>query len=321
MLKKALEFYTRYFVVWVILLGLAALEWPDPFGWVGAYRVGGCIPLLNLFFSVTLFGIGMVLRPEDFKRIIERPILIVIGTCAQFVIMPIGSFLVAKAFALQPDHAVGLIIAGAAPDAMSGNALSYVAHADTAYTVSLTMVSTLLCPILTPALTRWLAGSILPIDFWRMVLELSYMVIVPLLLGFAVRRRLGDRVDRIQVAFPALSVTFIVVICAVVLAGSSRHLRNAEFSATTVRILGACLTLNVLGLVGGYLVAVFCGMPVTQRRALAIQVGMQNAALGAALAKSQFGDQAALPAVLFVFVSLVTGALLVGVWQRTEPQG
>jgi BASS family bile acid:Na+ symporter len=321
MWQKVLDFYTKYFVVWVILLGLAALQWPDPFGWIGTYRVAGYIPLLNLFFSVTLFGIGMVLRPEDFKRIMDRPILIVIGTCAQFVIMPLGSFLVAKAFALQPDHAVGLIIAGAAPDAMAGNALSYVAHADTAYNVSLTMVSTLLCPILTPALTHWLAGSILPIDFWKMVFELAYMVIVPLLLGFAVRRRLGDRVERIQAVFPALSVTFIIVICAVVLAGSTRHLRAAEFSATTVRVLGACLTLNVLGLVGGYLVAVFSGMSVAQRRALAIQVGMQNAALGAALAKSQFGDQAALPAVLFVFVSLITGALLVGLWQRMELKG
>ena len=109
MWRKVLDLYTRYFVVFVILLGLAALQWPAPFRWVGAYKVAGHIPLLNLFFSVTLFGIGMVLRPQDFKRILERPVLIVIGTCAQFIIMPVGSFLVAKAFALQPDHAVGLI--------------------------------------------------------------------------------------------------------------------------------------------------------------------------------------------------------------------
>ncbi|MBP8302662.1 MAG: bile acid:sodium symporter family protein [Phycisphaerae bacterium] len=319
MWQKALGFYTRYFVVWVILLGLAALYRPAPFQWVGGYKVAGHIPLLNLFFSVTLLGIGMVLRLEDFKRILERPGLILIGTLAQFIIMPVGSFLVAKAFALQPDHAVGLIIAGAAPDAMAGNALSYVAHADTAYNVSLTTVSTVLCPILTPALTRWLAGSILPVDVWKMVFELAYMVIVPLLLGFAARQVLGDRVDRIQAVFPALSVTFIMVICAVVLAGSTRHLRAAEFSAPTARVLGACLALNALGLAGGYWVGVLFAMSVAQRRALAIQVGMQNAALGAALAKSQFGDQAALPPVLFVFLSLVTGALLVGVWQRGRP--
>jgi len=321
MWQKALDLYTRTFVAWVILLGLAALRWPDPFIWVGAYHVGGTLPLLNLFFSVTLFGIGMVLRPEDFKRIWERPGLIVIGTLAQFIIMPVGSYLVAKVFALQPDHAVGLIVAGAAPDAMAGNALSYVAHADTAYNVSLTMVSTLLCPILTPALTKCLAGSILPIDFWKMVFELAYMVIVPLLLGFAARRMVGDRVERIQAVFPALSVTFIIVICAVVLAGSTQRLKAADSLATTLQILGACLALNTLGLVGGYLVAVFCNMPVAQRRALAIQVGMQNAALGATLAKSHFGDYAALPAVLFVFVSLITGALLVGIWQRTHMQG
>lgn len=303
-------------MAWVILLGIAASIWPAHFQKAGNIQVAGHIPLRNLFFSVTMLGIGMVLSPQDFKRVLTSPRLILIGTVAQFIIMPGASWLASKAFFLGPEHAVGLIIAGAAPDAMAGNAISYIANADTAYNVSLTLVSTLLCPLLTPALTRALAGAILPINTWLMVLELAYMVVVPLLLGFAIRRLLADLIGRIQVVFSALSVTFIVFICAVVLAGSISQLGSGRPTYEALRVSAACLVLNGLGLLGGYLVGVIFQMPKAQCRSLAIQVGMQNAALGANLAKSQFGDQAALPAVIFVFVSLITGALLAGIWQR-----
>jgi len=314
--KRALEFYTKYFVLWVVIAGIVAYLTPGPFQQAGNQRIAGLVPLRNLLFSLTMFGIGMVLRPKDFVRILARPRLIIIGTAAQFLIMPVASWLAAMAFMLGPEQAVGLIIAGAAPDAMAGNALSYIANADTAYNVSLTLVSTLLCPVLTPFLTKLLAGTILPVDVWLMVIELAYMVVIPLLLGFVVRRALGQTVERIQVVFAALSVTFIVFICSVVLAGSTKQI---DMGGVGLRVVGACLALNCLGLAGGYLVGVIFGMPIAQRRSLAIQVGMQNAALGASLAKSQFGDQAALPGVVFVFVSLITGAMLAGLWQGHRP--
>jgi BASS family bile acid:Na+ symporter len=274
------------------------------------------VPVRNLFFSITMFGIGMALTPADFRRILANPHLIVIGTATQFLIMPFGSYLVARAFGLGPEHAAGLIIAGAAPDAMAGNAISYIAGADTALNISLTLVSTLLCPVLTPALTKALAGAILPVNAMLMLIELAYMVVLPLLVGFLLRRALSGLVMRIQVVFSAISVTFIIFICTVVLAGSVDQIGSGRMPSAGLGILGSCLVLNCLGLIGGYLVAMAFRMGIAQRRSLAIQVGMQNAALGASLAKSQFGDQAALPGVMFVFVSLITGAMLAAIWQR-----
>jgi BASS family bile acid:Na+ symporter len=141
MLNKALTFYTRFFAVWVVIFAVVAYYFPSPFKALKDYN--------KWFFAVTMFGIGAVLCADDFKHILKNPTLILIGTCAQFTIMPFGAFALAKAFNLPAEAAAGLILAGAAPDAMAGNVMSYIAKADTAYAVSLTTVSTLACPVIT----------------------------------------------------------------------------------------------------------------------------------------------------------------------------
>lgn len=101
---------------------------------------------------------------------------------------------------------------------MASNVMSYIAKADTAYSVSLTTVSTLLCPLLTPGLTFLLAGSVLEVDFRDMMLTVVYMVIVPLLVGFGVRHFFREKIQKILPIFPAISVTFIIFICSLVIA-------------------------------------------------------------------------------------------------------
>ena len=136
MFNKILSFYTKYFAVWVILFGAAAFFFPKIFLEASAYR--------KWFFGLTMFGIGAVLRVEDFQRISQRPVIVLIGSCAQFTIMPLGAFILAKAFNLPDELAAGLILAGCVPGAMASNVMSYIGRADTAYSVSLTTVSTLM---------------------------------------------------------------------------------------------------------------------------------------------------------------------------------
>jgi len=332
MLKKALEFYTRGFALWVILLGVVAYHWPEAFKAINAFHLAKLLPQAwnqglmvqtlafmtanRLFFAVTMFGIGVALQPEEFREIVRRPGLVVIGTAAQYTIMPLAAWLLGRLFHLPPALAVGLILTAATPEAMSSNVMSYVAKADTAYAVSLTIVSTLICPIVTPGLTKLLAGTLLPIEFWPMLLDVMVMVIVPLWVGFWVRRWLGRSLDAILPVFPALSVTLITFICALVIA-----LNKERLSQVTGVVLTVDIALNVVGLVGGYAVAVLFAMTRPQRRTLALEVGMQNAALGAALAVEHIGPEAAIPAAIFVFVCIITAAMLAAVWQRMEPQG
>jgi BASS family bile acid:Na+ symporter len=308
MVGKLLSFYTKYFALWVVLFGVVAYFFPEPFRTLKSFN--------RLFFSLTMFGIGAVLQADDFKRIAKKPIIVLIGSCSQFTIMPLGAFALAKAFGLPPEISVGLILTGSAPGAMASNVMSYIAKADTAYSVSLTTVSTLLCPLLTPGLTFLLAGSMLPVRFTDMVQDVACMVVVPLFVGFAVRHYFKKAVEKILPVFPAISVTFIIFICSLVIALNKEYL-----SRLSGVILAAVLVLNIYGMVAGYGVAAAFRMANRRKRTLAIEIGMQNAGLGTVLALAHFGEKAAMPAAIFVFTCIITASLMAAVWQKrpSEP--
>ena len=304
MLGKILSFYTKYFAVWVIIFGVVAYQVPKPFVALKNY--------MDWFFALTMFGIGAVLQIEDFKRIAQKPIIILIGCCSQFSIMPLGAFLLAKLFDLPPEIAAGLILTGSAPGAMASNVMSYIAKADAAYSISLTTVSTLLAPLLTPGLTFMLARSRLEVPFWEMVGSVMKMVIVPLFIGFGVRHYLKDKIEKVSAIFPAISVTFIIFICSLVIA-----LNRDYLAKVTGVILAAGVLLNIYGMLAGYGVGSAFQMEVRRRRTLSIEIGMQNAGLGTVLALKHFGERAAIPAAIFVFICIITASTMAEVWQRT----
>ncbi len=306
MFDRILNFYTKYFAVWVILGGVAAYFWPRPFVAMGDYN--------KEFFAFTMFGIGAVLTVEDFKGIIKQPSVVLIGALAQYIIMPFGAFALAKIFNLPKEIAVGLILTAAAPEAMSSNVISYVAKADVAYAVSLTTVSTLACPVVTPGLTLLLAGAMVKVNFWAMFADVMYMVIVPLFIGFAVRHYFRNFISKILPVFPAVSTTFIVFICSVVIASNKEAL-----ALVTGVVLAATIILNIGGMVGGYGAAWLTGMDVKKRRTLSIEVGMQNAGLGVVLAREHFGNEATIPSAFFVFICIITAAVMAEIWRRRTP--
>lgn len=306
MFSKILSFYTKYFAVWVVLFGAAAYLEPRPFIALKNYN--------EWFFALTMFGIGAVLQLEDFKRIAAKPVIVLIGCCAQFSIMPLGAFVLARVFRLPPEIAVGLILTGSAPGAMASNVMSYIAKADTAYSVSLTTASTLLCPLLTPGLTYLLAGSVLKVDFWPMVTSVIKMVIVPLFAGFGLRHLLKEKVQKILEVFPAISVTFIIFICSLVIALNKNYL-----IMLTAAVLAAAIILNIYGMAAGYTVGSVFRMNINRKRTLAIEIGMQNAGLGTVLALKHFGEKAAIPAAIFVFICIITASIAAEFWQKISP--
>lgn len=306
-MNRILTLYSRLFVLWVVLFGILAYGCPQPF-----VRV---TPITPWFFALTMFGIGALLQPSDFSNILRRPWLVVLGTAAQFTIMPFGGFLLARAFRLPPDLALGLILTGAAPGAMASNVMSYLAKADTAYAVSLTVASTLLCPVMTPGLTKVLAGAYMEVDFWAMFRSIVIQVIVPLFVGLGVRYYFHAFMLRIEKVFPAISVTFIVFICAGVIASNQQYLAK-ELTGVVVVV---CCCLNIGGMLGGYGVGLLFRLDVPKRRTLAIEIGMQNAGLGTALAVQHFGASAAVPCAIFVFVCIFTASAMARIWNRKAP--
>jgi BASS family bile acid:Na+ symporter len=305
MLGRFLNFYTKYFAIWVVIFGLIAYLAPAPFV--------SLRPAMDWFFALTMFGIGAVLEADDFKSIMRQPVFVLIGSCAQFTIMPLGAFFAGKVFSLPPELAAGLILTGAAPGAMASNVMSYIAKADVAYSVSLTTASTLLAPILTPGITYLLAGLMLKINFWEMMLSVITVMIVPLFIGFSVKYVFRETFRKIANIFPAISVTFIIFICSLVIAMNKNYL-----IMVTGTVLVADLCLNIFGMLAGYTVGAVFRMDIRKRRTLAIEIGMQNAGLGVVLALKHFGEKAAIPAAIFVFICILTASVMAEIWQRNS---
>ena len=325
LLKTILYWYTKLFAVWIVLFAVIGYFWYQPFVFLANAKMFGAaaenwpdvfqsLRSPNLwFFALTMFGIGAVLTVADFKNIAKRPVIVLIGSVAQFTIMPLGAFALSKLFGLHPMLAAGLIIAGCAPGAMSSNVMSYIAGADTAYSVSLTTVSTLLCPLLTPALTKLLAGQDMPVPFWSMFFQIIFMVVLPLGAGFAVRHCFAQTIEKIKDIFPAISVTFIIFVCTLVIATNREKMLHATVAIVTVVIL-----LNVYGMASGYGVGKLFRMPFSQRRTLSIEIGMQNAGLGTVLAIEHFGAEAAIPTAFFVFTCIITASIMTEIWKSRK---
>ncbi len=305
MFNKILEKFAKLLVLWVVLAAAAGYLFPRvllPFK-----------PFTDWLFAFTMFGIGCLLSFDDFKPILKTPKLIFLGTLAQFVIMPLLAVAIIKLLGLAPALAVGLILAAAVPDAMAAGVMSYLAEADVAFSVALTTATTLVSPVVTPALTWILGKEYIPIPFWAMMQSILVMVILPLILGLLAQHKFRKVTFRIKPVFPALSALFIAFICGLVVA-----LNKEALSKVTGLIFIAVISLNVLGLIFGYLAGRAFKFNLPQRRTLAINVGMQNAGMGAVLAIKHISPEAAIPNALFATWCIISAALLAGIWSNKK---
>jgi len=301
MLNKIFQWFTRLLVLWTLLAVAIGYFYPAA---LTIFK-----PYLDYMFMFTMLGIGFVLNPEDFLPIVRKPQLPLLGTFSQFAIMPVTSFFVAKILKLPPEYALGLIIAGSVPGAMASNVISYLAKADVVLSISITTCSTFLAPILTPTFTYLLAKTFMHVDFWAMFKSILLMVVLPLVVGLTLKHYLRNYVTKIIDFFPALSTLFIAFICGLIVALNKDKLANV-----TLIIFIAVFLLNAIGLLGGYFAGKLYGFSEDRRRTLAIEVGMQNAGLGAVLALKHFSAAAALPSALFATWCVITASILAGIW-------
>ena len=189
--------------------------------------------------------------------------------------------------------------------------ISYLAKADVAYSISVTTVATFLAPILTPLFTYIFAHTIIEIPFWPMFLSIVKMVIAPLVVGFFIKRRFKDLVERFINVAPAFSTVFIALICGLIVALNKDHLL-----AVSAIIFVAVFLHNLFGLGLGYGAARLYGFDIKRRRTLSIEVGMQNAGLGAVLALKHFGSEVAIVPALFATWCVITASILAEIWSR-----
>ena len=293
---KIIRFISSNLLLWVVLFAIIAYFYSPLFL---VFR-----PTINWFFASAMFGIGLVMKNDDYRNIAKTPLSVLFGTICQFTIMPGLSYVIGRMMNLPDEILLGLVITGAAPGAMTSNVISYLSKADVAYSVSLTTVATLLAPILTPLLTLLLVGQRIPVSFIKMSLTIIYTVVLPLLSGFAVRSFFPKFVSKVEDLPPLISVMSIVVITSFVVAANVNSINKATFI-----IVLAVIVVNILGMSLGYFAGYIPRFDLKKRKTLAIEIGMQNAGLGVVLALKLFSEDVAVPAAFFTIWCIISASL------------
>lgn len=273
-------------------------------GYFAADDVSRAAPAVNPLLGVVMFTMGLTLRPADFALVVRRPLPVILGVIAQYVIMPLTALLVVTVLGLPPELAAGVILVGCAPGGTASNVVSYLARGDVALSVTMTSISTLLAPLLTPVLTLWLAGKYMPLDGAGMAQTIATIVLLPVIGGVLFRLLLTRVTERLLPVLPWLSVLAISVIVAIVVSGSAESMLSAG-----LLVLVAVIVHNVLGMALGYGAAAAFGLSVPVRRTTGIEVGMQNSGLAAGLAAQYMDPLSALPGAVFSVWHNVSGAL------------
>ena len=301
--ERSARIAVTVFPLLIVAGGAAALFFPQPFLGLSSY--------VNPGLMLIMFGMGLTLTLPDFGLVLRQPLPVLLGVVAQYLIMPLLGFGIAWALQLSPELAAGVILVGCAPGGTASNVVTYLARGNVALSVAMTSVSTLLAPLLTPVLALWLAGRYMAVDAGSMAWSIVQIVLIPVVLGLAIRYLAPRLVDRVLPVLPWISVLAITFVVIAVVAPSSAALLTAGWL-----ILLAVVLHNGLGLGLGYGAAKLFRQPVPSRRTMAIEVGMQNSGLAAGLAKQYFAPEAALPAAVFSVWHNVSGALMAAVWQR-----
>lgn len=321
-MTRLFEKITGLFALWTVLGVGIAWVWPDSFLWAGDGRFHPFgQPLISVMLGIIMLGMGITLSFDDFRRVLALPRQVLAGVVLQFTVMPLAGFASAWFFGLEPGLAVGLILVACCPGGTASNVISYLARANVALSVTMTMCSTLVAIALTPMLTGWLAGVFVEIDRWNLFRGMLAVVLVPVIAGVLMNRYLPRTTRKVAVVSPFISVLVVVVIVAGIIA-KSKPLIEAHGGV----LLMAVLAVHITGFGLGYLLSRILRLSEASARTISIEVGMQNSGLGASLASSpafarQFTNQmqaalAPVPAAISAVIHVLIGSLLAALWGR-----
>ena len=307
------------FGIAILTCAAVAFAFPSAFmEWGGVKLMSLVVPAIQ----VIMFGMGTTLSLGDFVRIAKRPWAVALGVFLQFLVMPVVGFLLAKSFGFSGELAAGCVLVGSVAGGTASNVVAFLAKADVALSVTMTCCSTLLSPFVTPFAMKLLAGRFVEIDAMKMMVEILKVVIVPIAAGGLVHGLLRRQFDAHKALFDRiLSVLSMAGICFTILALTAPS--RDTFASAGVAIIAAAVVHNSIGYVSGYwltrLAGRFASLGEAEARTVAIEVGMQNGGMAAALAVGVLGSAvAALPANVFSIWMNFSGSVLASFWSKRE---
>ncbi|MCY8474401.1 sodium transporter [Bacillus halotolerans] len=302
-IRKISHFAGQTFGIWVIVFAVLGFSFPSLFSWISSY--------ITIFLGIIMFGMGLTLQTDDFKELIRKPLYVIIGVIAQYTIMPLVAFGLAYGLHLPSEIAVGVILVGCCPGGTASNVMTFLAKGNTALSVAVTTISTLLAPVLTPVLIMLFAKEWLPVSPGSLFISILQAVLVPIIAGLVVKIFFKKQVAKAVHALPLVSVIGIVAIVSAVVSGNRENLLQSGLLIFSVVILH-----NGFGYLLGFLCAKLLKMDYASQKAIAIEVGMQNSGLGAALATAHFSPLSAVPSAIFSVWHNLSGSLLATYWSK-----
>ena len=315
-LEKTADFAQRGLLWLMLLFSGCAICWSkdawDPFL--------ASEPGLSGLFAVTMFFIGCLMPREEVDQLFRQWPSVLIGTAIQYVSMPLLAFLMGRAFGLEGAYLIGVTLVGCVPGAMASNVITMAAKGNVSYSVSLTTSATVLSPFVVPFVLNWTLGAENKIDALAVMIKLLWQVVGPVILGHLVCRFWPRFATQLRSASRLIANGTIIWIIAVVVALNRGRLLDIDGSVDTTLMLLALLALNLCGYLAGYFGGTVMRIAPDMRRALSLEVGMQNAGLGTLLALDLFHDQpdAAIPTAVYTFGCMVTGIALAKWWGRAR---
>ncbi len=297
---------SRLFPLWAALAAVSAYLAPDLFR--------PLLPWVTDLLTVVMFGLGVTLTFADFRRVVARPAPVIAGVVVHYLVMPFAAWAIAHALRMSPELTTGMILVGSVASGTGSTLMVFLAGGDVALSITIAAMSTLVGIVATPLLVRFYVDASVPVDVWGLLRSIVQIVALPVGLGLLLNQFAPRAVKRAEFALPFVSIIAILLIIGAVVAGS----QNSIASVGPVVLLAVVLH-NGFGLLGGYWGGRLLGFDEGTCRTLALEVGMQNSGLAAALGKLYFSPLAALPGALFSVWHNLSGSMLAGYWSGRSP--
>ena len=302
------------FTVLIFAAVTLAMFHPAYFLQWGNYKLSNLIiPLIQLL----MFGMGSSMSVNDFAAVVKSPKGVVIGVLSQFAIMPLLGFTLANVTNFAPEIAAGIILIGCSPSGLASNVMSYLAKANLALSITITSITTLIAPFVTPLLMKLFAGALIEIDVMKMMWDISKMIIIPIGAGLIFNKLLSGKLKWLDSAMPYVSMFSIAFIITIITAAGRESLLKIGALLIVVALIH-----NSFGYLLGYWSGRLFKLPERDCRTIAIEVGMQNAGLASGIAK-EMGKIATIGLAAAVFGPLmnITGSILASWWHGRLPKG
>ena len=267
------------------------------------------VPLL----AIIMLGMGSTLSVNDFLPAVKRPKAVLIGMVLQFTVMPLGAFVIGKILNLPDNMFIGLVMTGAVAGGTASNVITYLAGGDVALSITMTACSTVAGIVLTPLISTLYLQQTVAVPAWAMLKSILLVVALPVSLGLIINRIMQKKRQILEKVCPVVSAAGIVLVIGVIMSLNSNNLKNCG-----VMVFLAVILHNIFGIATGYFIAKLLKCDRRTAITIAIEVGMQNSGLAAALSKQFFGIAAALPGAVFSVWHNISGSIFAAISKRLK---